>query len=126
MDAEQRRAALLLGAEAERRVAEALVGAGWEILDRNWHALGGELDLVARHGRRLRFVEVKARHDADPLADEAVTPVKRRRLVGAAEVWLHAHPAVAWDEVAFLVAWVDTTEVPWAVRWLDDAFDAGG
>lgn len=125
MDAEQRRAALLLGAEAERRVADVLLAAGWEILDRNWHALGGELDLVARRDRTLRFVEVKARHDADPLADEAVTPVKQRRLVAAAEVWLHTHPAVGWDEVAFLVAWVDTTVTPWSVRWLDDAFDAG-
>lgn len=118
-----RRRALLLGADAERLVARLLSADGWEILDQNWLAEGGELDLVALRAGVLRIVEVKARHADDPLADEAVTPVKQQRLRRAAEAWLHTHPAVVWREVAFLVAWVDTTTDPWDVRWLDDAFD---
>ena len=122
-DAELRRQALLLGADAERRVAILLDADGWEVLDQNWLAEGGELDLVVLRSGVLRFVEVKARHVDDPLADEAVTPVKQQRLRRAALAWLHAHPAVVWREAAFLVAWVDTAVTPWDVRWLDDAFD---
>jgi putative endonuclease len=106
-------------------VADVLRHDGWEMLARNWHAEGGELDLVVRRAGVLRFVEVKARHADDPLADEAVTPLKQMRLRRAAAAWLHQHPDTAWKEAAFLVAWVDTTVDPWDVRWLDDAFDGG-
>lgn len=118
-----RRRALLLGADAESLVAHLLTDEGWTILDRNWLAERGELDLVARRDGCVRFVEVKARHADDPLADEAVTPVKQQRLRRAAEAWMYTHAALGWTEVAFLVAWVDTTTAPWEVRWLDDAFD---
>lgn len=80
------------------------------------------MDLVVSRGGVLRFVEVKARREDDPLADEAVTPVKRLRLRQAAEAWLHTHRDVDYDEVAFLVAWVETAQEPWTIRWLDDAF----
>jgi len=67
---------------------------------------GNELDLIARRGRELRFVEVKeksGRGFGDPL--EMVTPEKQRRLRRAAESWLAARPdlrglVVAFDVVA--------------------------
>jgi putative endonuclease len=49
-----------------------------------------------RRGRRLVFVEVKAKGGprfGDPL--EMVTPEKQRRLRRAAEAWLAAHPEAA-------------------------------
>lgn len=44
---------------------------GMRILARNWRVRLGELDIVARHGRTLVFVEVKARR-TDAFADPAV------------------------------------------------------
>ena len=44
--ADERRAALALGALAEARVAAALEADGWRVLARNWRFEGGELDLV--------------------------------------------------------------------------------
>ena len=75
---------------------------GYRILDRNVWTGGNELDLVARRGRRLVFVEVKAkggRRRGDPL--EMVTPQKQRRLRRAAEAWLAAHPEAAALEARF-------------------------
>lgn len=79
--------------------------------------------MVVREGR-LRFVEVKARHDdaRDPL--ESITPAKQRKLIGAARAWLRGQ-ADTYADMAFLVAIVDLSTDPWSVAWYDDAFDAG-
>lgn len=49
-----------LGRLGERRAARYLVRNGLEILARNVHLAGGEIDLVARQGQTLVFVEVKS------------------------------------------------------------------
>jgi putative endonuclease len=48
------------GQIAEDFVADKLAAAGWEIVERNARTRYGELDVVARHGRTLVFIEVKA------------------------------------------------------------------
>jgi putative endonuclease len=58
-------------------------------VDANARAGGNELDIVVRRGRKLVFVEVKARSGpgfGDPW--EAVGPEKARRVRRAAEAWL--------------------------------------
>jgi putative endonuclease len=65
---------------------------------------GNELDLVVRRGRKLVFVEVKAKASerlGDPL--EMVGPEKQRRLRRAAEAWLAAHPELEELEASFEV-----------------------
>jgi len=49
-----------IGRAAEDLVAARLAKRGWEILERNARTRFGELDIVARDGRALVFVEVKA------------------------------------------------------------------
>ena len=78
---------------AEGVVAEHLRKEGYEIVERNFRCPGGEVDLVARHGEYLCFVEVRFRQDSlrgDPL--ETVGPGKRGRLVRAAKQYLVRHP----------------------------------
>ena len=41
---------------------------GWRILAHSWAAQGGEIDIVAKRGRTIVFVEVKARADLDAAA----------------------------------------------------------
>ena len=63
---------------------------------------GNELDLIARRGRELRFVEVKEKSGpgfGDPL--EMIGPEKARRVRHAAEAWLAMHPELARLEVRF-------------------------
>lgn len=71
----------MLGADGEARAAAWYLGHGYEVVARNWRCREGELDLVVRKGRRLVFVEVKARTtDRFGIPAEAVTPAKQRRL----------------------------------------------
>jgi putative endonuclease len=94
-----------LGPESERRVRRHYAVRGWRILATNAWAGGNELDLVVRRGRRLVFVEVKARSGdgyGDPL--EAVTPEKERRLRRAAEAWLAGRPELVGLDLAFEAA----------------------
>jgi putative endonuclease len=81
-----------LGKLGENAAAEELLRRGYRLRTRNYHCRGGEADLVAEDGEVLVFVEVKTRSTLRyGLPQEAVTPVKRRRLVLAAEAYLHAH-----------------------------------
>jgi putative endonuclease len=78
---------------------------GYRILAANVRAGGHELDLIARRGSRLVFVEVKERSRdgyGGPVA--AVNREKRRRVRRAAAAWLQAHPETAALEVSFEVA----------------------
>ena len=85
---------------------------GYRILGTNVWTGGYELDLVVRRGRRLAFVEVKAKSGerlGDPL--EMVTKEKQRRLRLAAEAWLASHPECAGLEARFDVVAVRKTGV---------------
>lgn len=87
---------------AERRAARWYRLRGWRIFGANVWAGRNEIDLVARRGRNLRFVEVKEKrgpHYGDPA--EMVTPEKQRRVRRAAETWLAAHPELRGLDVSF-------------------------
>lgn len=76
-------------AEKRGRGAEALACwylrlKGWRILARRVRVPGGEVDIVARRGRVLAFVEVKARADADAAAF-SLDRYRLRRVAVAAE-----------------------------------------
>lgn len=123
-DTAARRDAWARGGAAERLVAEVLASEGWRVLDQNWRAHGGELDLVVERGSELRFVEVRSRTDADIHPFETLDHGKVRRLGLAARAWL-AEQARSWEQLSFGVAAVDTGRRPWRVEMLDDAFDVG-
>jgi putative endonuclease len=91
-----------LGTEAEKRVRLHYLLRGYRVLAANARAGGNELDLVVRRGRRLVFVEVKARSGdrfGDPL--EAVGQEKARRLRRAAEGFLARNPELLELEIRF-------------------------
>jgi putative endonuclease len=74
-----------VGAEAENRAADYLIGLGYTIVTRRWTARGGELDLVALDDDVLVYVEVKARSGRWSTPEEAVGEVKIRRFLAAVE-----------------------------------------
>lgn len=87
MPSDRRRA---LGGFGERAAAAHLLRRGMAIVARNWRCPLGEIDLVARDGDQVVFVEVRARR-AGPIApEETVGPAKARRLAALAEAYLQA------------------------------------
>lgn len=90
------------------------------MIARNWRGGGGELDLVARSGDALRFIEVRAWAEAERDSVHSLTPAKLRRLQRAAEAFLSGYTE-PFREACFCLAVVRGDEV----RWLDHPFDAG-
>jgi putative endonuclease len=94
------------------------------ILARNFRTRAGEVDLIARDGSTIVFVEVKARRgSAHGFGYEAVTPAKQRRLVAAARAWAarHGDPGQAYR---FDVISIDVGFDPPRVRHDRGAFGA--
>ncbi len=88
-----------VGRYGERVVAERLAELGWEVLERNWRCVLGELDIVAVDHGCVVAVEVKTRRTAtygSPL--EAVTPAKVARIRRLLSAWL-ASQARTFPEV---------------------------
>lgn len=79
-----RAAAEAFGRTAERRAAWWLRLKGWCILGQRLRTPVGEVDLVARRGRTLAFVEVKARADGAALG-LAIDRHRLQRVVAAAQ-----------------------------------------
>ncbi len=73
---------------------------GYSILDRRYRTSVGEIDIVARRGRRLAFVEVKCRGDCG-VATATVTLRQQQRIIRAAAVWQQRHPRYRTCEPAF-------------------------
>ena len=111
------------GRDGEDEAARFLAGHGLALLARNVRVGGGELDLVAEDGGTVVFVEVKWRRDASRGAPaEAVTSLKRRRLLSAARAWLAQNPAGAGREVRFDVVAIEGDAN--TIDWIRGAFDA--
>lgn len=78
-----------VGREGEALAANFLQQKGYEIVDRNWHYGPKEIDIVAREGDTMVFVEVKTRSTlAFELPQEAVTKKKMKNLVEAADAYM--------------------------------------
>jgi putative endonuclease len=91
---DRRRGAHLYGLKAESIAALLLRLKGYTILARRFVVSGGEIDLVARRGGVVAFVEVKARADLE-VAAVSISATKRRRVSRAARVWLARNPWAA-------------------------------
>jgi len=82
----------MLGARGEEAAVKLLRRRGYTILCRNYRCPLGELDIVAREGETIVFVEVKTRSTeeyGDPL--EAVGWGKQRKLARLAQHFLLTH-----------------------------------
>jgi putative endonuclease len=80
------------GQRAEELVARRLAAAGWLIVERNARTRYGELDIVARDGDTLVFLEVKAGREGAAFGPErpvlAVDARKQRRVRRLATAWM--------------------------------------
>ena len=78
-----------IGAEKESLAADYLVREGYTLLEHNFCCRTGEIDLVAKEGNYLVFVEVKYRAGRQfGVPEEAVTAAKQRSIIRTAQVYL--------------------------------------
>lgn len=118
----QKHGGVYIGGAAEDAVAAYLTREGWTLLARNFHSREGELDIVARRGDLIAFVEVRARSGNISPA-ETVDAGKRKRLVLCAQQFLFEHPECEGLEMRFDVAEVHLSGgTPAALRILPGAF----
>lgn len=111
------------GAPYEEQAALFLRQAGYEILDRNWACPMGELDIVARKGETVAFVEVRARAGAAyGLPSETVTPAKRAKIIKAAMAYMKARSPKA-ETFRFDFIGIRPGAEP---EHIEDAFSADG
>jgi len=119
-----------LGAEGEVRAARFLEERGYRIVARDLRAGGVQIDLIARRGPLVAFVEVKTRRSQRLGApEEALSEQQRARLVRGAAAWLQARRAegarparVRFDLVACAV----DARGHWHIEHWPGAFDADG
>lgn len=100
------------GRAGEEIACRHLVAKGYAIVERRFRMFGGEIDIVARDGEKLVFVEVKARADeSHGRPEESVTPGKQRQIRKIAQGYLMAHPCgdvdCRFDVIAILFRGAD-------------------
>jgi putative endonuclease len=81
-----------IGTEQESRAAAYLQEQGYAIVERNFHCRTGEIDIIAREGEYLCFVEVKYRSGGgcgSPL--EAVNYRKQKKILAVARYYMMCH-----------------------------------
>ena len=78
------------GREGEGRAAAWLMLKGWRILDKRVRTPAGEIDLVAKRGNLVAFIEVKWRRKKEEL-DFAVDEYRLRRVAAATEAVAHRY-----------------------------------
>ena len=83
-----------LGQFAETLAVWQLRAKGYRILTRRFRCRAGEIDIIARRGNVLVFVEVKARRNAATAA-ESLSSRQISRIIRAAEAFVQAHPSLA-------------------------------
>jgi putative endonuclease len=94
------------GEIAEELVARRLAAAGWEIVERNARTRYGEIDIVARDGRALVFVEVKGARAGTSFGPEkpilSIDRRKQQRVRRLATAWMsERRDQPRYDEIRF-------------------------
>lgn len=113
-----------LGMRGENVAARFLRDQGYKILQRNFRCDVGEVDIIARDGKVLVFVEVKTREQDDPMPEDQVNQLKHHQLTKAAKFYLSRYgsrqPPARFDVIA--VVWPSGREPQ--IRHTPDAFEA--
>lgn len=113
-----------IGREGEREAERALKRNGYVILDRNFRCRQGEIDIIAREGETLIFVEVKTRgSDSFGTPKCSVDSRKQRRIILAAQAYMNLKGITDCD-VRFDVVSIEIKGGRLNTEVLKGAFDA--
>ena len=114
-----------IGTFYEDAAAEHIRENGGRIVERNYRTKQGEIDIIAKDGEYMCFVEVKYRTGnkyGDPLA--AVNYVKQRKICRASQVYITCHGGdfdipIRYDAISINVS----PDGSCLVKWIKNAFE---
>ncbi len=114
------------GRKGEGEAVRYLRGNGYRILQRNVRARFGEIDLVARDGAALCFVEIKARSSTRfGFPEEAVNFQKRQKLLKLAAWYLQSRRPAGHSHIRFdVLSLLNGPDGPARIRLIKGAFEA--
>lgn len=106
---------------AEEKAVKLLLEKNYNIIERNWRFKKYEVDIIARDGNRMVFVEVKSRSsDAFGEPELAVTKKKQQFLVAAADRYIRENNIELESRFDIISILVINNNI--AVKHLEDAF----
>jgi putative endonuclease len=94
------------GLAAEAQVEQLYTRSGRQVCARRWRGSAGEIDLIARDGAEVIFIEVK-HSKTHAMAAEHLSHAQMARIYGAASEFIGGEPAGQLTPVRFDVALVD-------------------
>lgn len=109
-----------IGKWGEQVAYDLLVSKGYAIRETNWRLYRYEIDIVAMHGNRIVFVEVKTRTNREDNPAEAVDRRRQSRMAIAAHNYVQINNLP--HEVQFDIITVSGTPDDYAVEHIPDAF----
>lgn len=98
-----------IGLQAEKRAKELLEAKQYQILAHRYKTEAGEIDLVAKRGDHLAFVEVKKRKTHEEAA-YSILPRQKARIAMAAELFLSEHLSLSSCSASFDVILVSQAQ----------------
>ena len=112
------------GHRGEAVAAKQMEKMGYEILERNFHALKGEIDIIAKKDNYIVFTEVKYRNNEEMgTPAEAVNHWKQQHIIRAAKVYMAQNCLVEEGyDFRFDVAEVLNNDGKTYFRYTEDAF----
>jgi putative endonuclease len=119
----RRSSGLPLGRRGEDLAARYLQSLGYKIIQRNFVAPLGEIDIIARDGNTLVFAEVKTRMQDEPTPEDQVNRHKQHQLTRVGKFYLGRYtspPPARFDVVA--IVWPDNAKP--IIRHIQHAFEA--
>ena len=114
---------LALGERGEMLAWGYLVRAGFKILEKNFRTRLGEIDVIAEKNKKIYFIEVKTRSDADKgLPQESVTAAKQRRIAHLAAQYLQKKKQQDRSAAFGVVSILWQPPAAPVIRWIENAF----
>lgn len=116
------------GAAGEILAARFLRDKGYTLLAANYRSRFGEIDIIARDGEYIAFIEVKTRQEgALYTPKEAVNQAKQRRILKTAAFYLSRHPTELQPRFDVVEIITDRKNPMRALAWdhLMGAYEAG-
>ena len=113
---------LVLGRIGETEATEYLESLGYKILERNYKNKLGEIDIIARDGDTIVFVEVKARGEgsiAQPR--EFVDEIKQKKIISTANLYMMQYKVKLQPRFDVIEVFLENNRIK-SIKHLENAF----